>query len=141
MKKHWKWIVPLALACAAAVLWRSYATDPLADYKKAQIEVLENQVELKALVEEALKAIEANDKHALYKLVGGDPMAFNRRYIQRMFHVQDFCPAEMGQSRKITRNDEIFYQVDVHSVKRKRDYQFNIARNRGQLVIASIEER
>ena len=143
MKKNLLWLaIIIILALASAALWRSYKTDPLESLKETKVETLQNHQQLKELMDTVLTAIQENDKRTLYKFFGGDPMAFNRRYLKGMFQEQDFCPAESKEYRKITRSTDDFYQVEVFSVKRNKSYLFNINVNEGGIyMIASVEEK
>ena len=75
-KQRIKWIVLAVLALIATGLWHSYVTDPLAAYKEAKVEVMENQADIQAFMEKVLNAIASNDQRGLYEFFGsGDAMA------------------------------------------------------------------
>ena len=142
-KQNIKWIVLAVLALIATGLWHSYVTDPLAAYKEAKVEVMENQADIQAFMEKVLNAIASNDQRGLYEFFGsGDAMAFNRNYLKRFFTEQDFCPAEIKEYRKLTRsaNNEVFFEVKVFSTKRKKDYLFTIEGIKDSFKVSSLME-
>ena len=143
MKKNLIWLgVILVLALVSAALWHSYKTDPLASLKETKVEVLNNHDQLKEFMDTALAAIQDNDQRTLFKLFGGDPMAFKRRYMKGLFKENDFCPAEVKEYRKLIRATNDFFQAEVFSVQRKKTYLFNIyVASDGSYMIDSVEEK
>ncbi len=142
-KQNIKWIVLVVLALIAAGLWHSYVTDPLASLKEAKVEVVDNPSEVQAFMGKVLAAIESNDQRGLYELFGsGDAMAFNCNYLKKFFKEQDFCPAEIGEYRKVTRNanNEVFYEVKVLSTKRNKSYLFTIEGTGDTFRVSSLAE-
>ncbi len=124
----------------AALLWYSYAKDPLGGMKQSKVEVVQDQ-RLKDFMDKVLDAIEKNDKRGLYKFFGsGDPMVFDRNYLRKVFKEQDFCPADVKEYRKVSRPDGIFYQAEVISEKRTKRYLFTISENDGIFTVSSVEE-
>ena len=131
--------IPVLLALAT-LLWYSYAKDPLGGMKQSKVEVVQDQG-LKEFMDKVLDAIEKNDRRELYKFFGsGDPMAFDRNYLRKVFKEQDFCPANVKEYRKVTRPDGVFYQAEVISDKRAKRYLFTISENDGTFTVSTVEE-
>ena len=130
----------VVLLVLAALLWYSYAKDPLGGMKQAMVEVVKDHG-LEEFMGKVIEAIEKNDRRGLYKLFGsGDPMAFDRNYLKKVFKEQDFCPADVKEYRKVTRPDGVFYQAEVLSSKRAQRYLFTISENDGVFIVSSVEE-
>ncbi len=138
--KNTKWILLIVLAVLAGWLWYSYKKDPLADRKQAAVSEV-NDPNVKETLDKALAVIEKNDMRGLLKMMSStDPMYFDETYTKAMFAEKDFVPVEFKGMRKVDRSEQTFYQADVLSTKRNKNYQFTIVMKNGKYLISAIEE-
>ena len=132
-------IVLLVLAVFALFRKKS---DPLADGKQFTEVACTDKAAARKIVEKALAAIERRDMNKLFSLMERkDRMIFDSSYVEGMFAVSDFTPAQIVGVTGLKRQERSFVAVDVHSDRRGRTYRFMLAPKQGTYTIASIAEK
>ena len=140
--RYAKIAVSIVLISLAVFLLLRKKGDPLADGKSfTQVEPTDGAAARKT-VEKALAAIERRDMNKLFSLMERkDRMIFDSSYVEGMFAVSDFTPAQIVGVTGLKRQERSFVAVDVHSDRRGRTYRFMLAPHKGGDLIVSISEK